>query len=303
MTSFTTTLNAMDLLEVSGEDSGKFLQGQLTCDVDKLPVGHCGLGATCNTKGRVYASFRVYHLNDRFYLTMQTGLRQLAQPVLQKYIPFYKASMADGSKRFSRIAVAGDEAVNLLQEVLPEMPAPNTSVVVGNTTLFNVSTSIPRFELWFDPAQDNPLASIASALAPAGIDNWLEADMDAGICLLQPQDSELYTPEELNMDLAGFVSFSKGCYTGQEIVARMHYRGKARKRLFLVQAQTDSTASEGLLVNEAENTLGKVFNLLYLNKNITKGFVILKADTDPQEAYWLKQDGNRVPATLAALGA
>jgi folate-binding protein YgfZ len=301
MQSFYASLNAAELLEVSGEDSRKFLQGQLTCELDKIPVGSMSFGAACNNKGRVYSNFRILHQENRFLLSMQPGILTITMQALQKYIPFYKADMADASGQFNRIALAGDDAAELLKGISPALPEKNQSANIEGALLINISDHCPRYELWLKPGQDHPFDQILATLARKEKTAWDALDHEAGIVFIHPQESSLYTPEELNLDLAGFVSFSKGCYTGQEIVARMHYRGKANKRLHTVTLESPETPTDNVLYNSSQKALGSVINLLNIKDYIYNGFVVIKTGTDLRERFWLGDQKDEIAAEIRPL--
>ena len=298
MQSFYTSLDYQALLEISGEDSEKFLQGQLTCDLAIMPEGGVQLGAVCNNKGRVYASFRVLKTNGCFHLAMQPGMLAITQKNLAKYIPFYKARMQDSGDRFHRAGLAGPLAEEHLKAIVPALPPAGQSLVTPHGLLLNLGGAVPRYELWTEP-EDKPVQDYGG-LEQAPPEAWMALDVAAGIFLINPDDVELYTPEEINLDLAGFISFDKGCYTGQEIVARMHYRGKAGKRLFLVSMETTQGSNGQHLKDASGKTLGIITNLLHL-KDYSLGFSVLKSAADLAQAIWLEDGDMRIPVSISPL--
>jgi len=290
MQNFHVPLDSLELLQISGEDSGKFLQGQLTCDLDGFASGSCQLGAACNNKGRVYANFRLLKLGDDFFLSMQPGVLEIAMQTLQKYIPFYKAQMSDASHRFKRFGLAGNQAAELLKNIVPALPEKNCSTNVDGNIFINISDNLPRYELWLDDSNSADIQARIKTLPRQEKSAWDILDLEAGILLIQDSESTLYTPEELNLDLAGFISFNKGCYTGQEIVARMHFRGKANKRLFLASFETDAAAENLTLYDNSGKALGTLFNLQCLNATRHIGLVILKTNTALTESFRLGEE-------------
>ena len=290
MQNFHVPLDSLELLQISGEDSGKFLQGQLTCDLDGFACGSCQLGAACNNKGRVYANFRLLKLGDDFFLSMQPGVLEIAMQTLQKYIPFYKAQMSDASHRFKRFGLAGNQAAELLKNIVPALPEKNYSTNVDGNIFINISDNLPRYELWLDDSNSADIQARIKTLPRQEKSAWDILDLEAGILLIQDSESTLYTPEELNLDLAGFISFNKGCYTGQEIVARMHFRGKANKRLFLASFETDAAAENLTLYDNSGKALGTLFNLQCLNDTRHIGLVILKTNTALTESFRLGEE-------------
>ncbi len=287
MQDFHAPLDSFELLQISGEDSAKFLQGQLTCDLDGFASGSCQLGAACNNKGRVYANFRLIKLGDDFFLSMQPGVLEIAMQTLQKYIPFYKAQMNDASHRFKRFGLTGNKATELLKTIFPALPEKNRSANVGGNIIINLSDNLPRYELWLEDINNADIQARIETLPRREKSAWDILDLQAGILLIEDGDTSLYTPEELNLDLAGFISFNKGCYTGQEIVARMHFRGKANKRLFLASFVADTPEENYTLYDTAGNALGSIFNVRSLNDKSHIGLVILKTNTVLGESFRL----------------
>ncbi|MGY8789815.1 MAG: CAF17-like 4Fe-4S cluster assembly/insertion protein YgfZ [Pseudomonadales bacterium] len=278
MESFFTLLDYQDLLQINGKDSEKFLQGQLTCDLENIPPWQCQLGAVCNTKGRVYSSFRL----------------------LRTDIPFYKAEMADASQHFKRFGLVGQQAQEAIGKCVSGLPEPNQALEVNGDILVNLGGDIPRFEVWLNQEQ-GPLADVCTELNQEDKSAWQALDLEKGILIINQKDAEQYTPEELNMDLAGFVSWDKGCYTGQEIVARMHYRGKAGKRLYKVSFKQAGKINETTLKNSSGNTLGIIFNILYLNDNIIESTAVLKTNIDLEEPIYLTAKGEQLPVSVTPL--
>lgn len=299
MQSFYTSLNTMDLLEVSGEDSRKFLQGQLTCELEEFPAGSIKLGAACNNKGRVYSNFRILHHEGRFLLSMQSGVLPDTLQILQKFIPFYKAQMNNASKQFNRIGLAGLEAENCLTNIFPELPQKNQTAILEDSILINISRHTPRYELWISKGKEGSFNPVFDTLMSRDDSAWDSLDYDAGIFLITPQESSLYTPEELNLDLAGFISFSKGCYTGQEIVARMHYRGKAGKRLYVVTFSSPQMPVKQSLFDSSNKQLGEVFHLINTEGDCYKGLVVIKTTTELKQNFWLGDEVLPLPAEIS----
>jgi folate-binding protein YgfZ len=299
MHSYYTSLDDQELLEISGEDSEKFLQGQLTCDLSDIDNDQLTLGALCNNKGRVYASFRLLRHADTFYMSLPMGLLDPTRSNLKKYIPFYKAAMADASTRFKRFGLVGTDAQDYLSRTLLEMPESGHARASGEDLVLNLGGSTPRYEIW-SATGDSSLVTGLTDLDKRTMADWKALDMQAGVFLVETADIDQYTPEEANMDLAGFISFNKGCYTGQEIVARMHYRGKAAKRLFLVTFKAATQIRDSDLKNNSGKTLGKTSNILDLN-NISIGFIVLKTDTDLSQPLFLTTEQGPVAVTVTPL--
>lgn len=292
MENFFVDLNPLDLLLVGGEDGAKFLQGQLTCDVNSLTDTHSGLGAFCNNKGRVLSSFRIVRQGERFFLEMQPGLLSGSQANLDKYIVFYKAETANAADKFRRLGCYGEQAETLLKTLVDRLPAAENEVVAEDDKLvLRLPGAAPRFELWLPP--QHPL-DLSTELMELGLEAWNLLDIAAGILLISPEQIDTYTPEALNYDLNGAVSFTKGCYTGQEIVARMHYRGKAKKRLYRVAvpaAVVDLAPGDEILADEAP--AGEIISLAALDGGGFEALALLNcANVENQFQLRLKKHEN-----------
>ena len=158
------------LLKVSGIDAKKFLQGQLTCDVEEITSTKTALGAHCNPQGRVISLFRLFFYQDAYYLLMPVAMVPITMNALKKYAVFFKAELSDATKT---------------------------------------------------------LADIAQHIA---LEKY--SDIAKGIPAIYPETSGKFLPHDLNLPELNVVSFHKGCYTGQEIIARMHYKATLKNHLY-----------------------------------------------------------------------
>jgi folate-binding protein YgfZ len=186
-----TDLSYLGWLKISGEDSKKFLQGQLTCNMEEVTPAQSQLGAHCNPKGRIISLFRIFLFKESYYLQMPREMISVAMNALKKYAVFFKVQLVDVS----------DES----------------------NTLFDKITS------------ENPLS----------FDQWQCQNIEAKLAQIYPETSELFLPHELELHLNNGISFNKGCYTGQEIIARMHYRGQLKTQLTYITIKSDVIPKRG----------------------------------------------------------
>jgi len=299
MDNYITSLDYQGLLKVSGEDSEKFLQGQLTCDLEKLPSHSWVLGAACNTKGRVYSSFRILRTDSTLFMALQMGILQITQSTLQKYIPFYKAEMQDASSDYKRFGLWGNEIPALLEGSIGPLPHPGSAAGFENALILNLGGDLPQFEFWCPEDHDLP-EGLTSNLQEKDTVLWRELDHDRGIFMIGKGDVEEYTPEEAGMDVANFVSFEKGCYTGQEIIARMHYKGKGLKRLHQVSFTSDAPLNSASLVNSEGKVLSTLTNIIHLDDNVQKAFATLKTSASNEEQLFVADGTQSIPASVRA---
>ncbi len=227
---FFCSLTHEGVLAVRGADAAKFLQGQLTCNLNYLSDTQASLGARCTQKGRMQSSFRILLQGDGVLLAMASELLEPQLADLKKYAVFSKSKLTDESAAWVRFGLAhADQALSALGLALPV----ETDSVVRTETLIAIRVSPGRAELWA-PAEhaESLLSQLAATLPQAELNEWLLGQIRAGIGQVMPQTRELFIPQMLNLQAVGGVSFKKGCYTGQEIVARMQYLGKLKRRLY-----------------------------------------------------------------------
>lgn len=252
-----TDLNNFDLLRVSGSDAPRFLQGQLSCNLDKLKPDQSLPGAYCNIKGRVISDLRVFLMDDTLHLLCVRGLGNTLKQNLDKYIVFFKAEITVVTEQFECYGIQGDGAAAVVSELFGSAPIHNGAVLaVDGGVIITLPDATPRYQLLMERQQP-----VIDRLQQSGItddlEEWELADIRQGIVHVTPTTQETYTPQLLNYDLNGVIDFRKGCFTGQEVVARMHYRAVAKKRLYRAGVQ-HANPSEESRVMHGEEVVGEV---------------------------------------------
>jgi folate-binding protein YgfZ len=227
---FFCTLSHEGVLAVRGADASKFLQGQLTCNLNYLSDTQASLGARCTQKGRMQSSFRILLEGDGVLMAMATELLEPQLADLKKYAVFSKSKLTDESAAWVRFGL--EHANAALISLGLELQA-DTDSVVRNDGLIAIRVSPERAELWVAADQAETIkGKLSTQLAEGNLNQWLLGQIRAGIGQVMPSTRELFIPQMLNLQAVGGVSFKKGCYTGQEIVARMQYLGKLKRRLY-----------------------------------------------------------------------
>ncbi|AXI60322.1 folate-binding protein YgfZ [Pseudomonas kribbensis] len=265
---FFCTLSHEGVLAVRGADAGKFLQGQLTCNINYLSDDRASLGARCTQKGRMQSSFRIVLEGDGVLLAMAGELLEPQLADLKKYAVFSKSKLTDESASWVRFGLEhGDAALSSLGLEL----AADTDSVVRHEGLIAIRVSPDRAELWAPADQADAIKGKLSAqLTEAELNQWLLGQIRAGIGQVMPSTRELFIPQMLNLQAVGGVSFKKGCYTGQEIVARMQYLGKLKRRLYRVQLDASELPEPGtpLFAPSHGSSIGEVVLAARAEKNI-----------------------------------
>lgn len=232
------------VLAVRGVDASKFLQGQLTCNLDYLSDAKATLGARCTQKGRMQSSFRILLEGDGVLLAMASELIEAQLLDLKKYAVFSKSKLTDESASWVRFGLNdGDGALVSLGLDLPH----ETDSVVRANDLIAIRVSPARAEVWVRADQAEEIRTRLAAHLPQGtLNDWLLGQIRAGIGQVFGQTREEFIPQMINLQAVGGVSFKKGCYTGQEIVARMQYLGKLKRRLYRLTMQGSDVPEPGV---------------------------------------------------------
>ena len=238
-TAFFSVLSHEGVLAVRGPDASKFLQGQLTCNLGYLNANQSSLGARCTPKGRMQSSFRILPEGDGYLLAMARELIEPQLVDLRKFAVFSKSTLHDESADWIRFGLAaGDGLLVSLGLDLPQ----TTDSVTRESGRIAIRLSDGRAELWAKADEAETLRlRLASQLPEAPLNHWLLAQIRAGIGQVTGITRELFIPQMINLQALGGVSFKKGCYTGQEIVARMQYLGKLKRHLYRLASQGPET--------------------------------------------------------------
>ncbi|MEE4278036.1 MAG: folate-binding protein [Halieaceae bacterium] len=250
---YLTDLPAEALIHLRGANISGFLQGQLTCDLRPLSTDRALRGALCNVKGRVISDLWVIQVDDQHCLLRLR--RSLAADFVAHLAKF---------ARFSRIDVSLDER----SHALAGLYGGGIGLVAGGSVgdcirqastllLLSGREQAQMISLGGDDEAPSPGAlGLADASCDPGTEaHWHARDLLEGHYAIEAHDREQYTPQALNYDERGLVSFNKGCYTGQEVVARLHYKGRSKQRLQVYRCAADRAPEVGSPVrdrNDAE---------------------------------------------------
>jgi folate-binding protein YgfZ len=255
-------LRYLSLLSLTGPDAVTFLQGQATCDMTACTETKSINGALCNPQGRIYASFRIAKIEDQQYLLRTyKNIAESTQLGLAKYIVFSKAEIADIENQYSLYGINGDDAHAYINKVFNNTPdGISQSIVVEHDIVIQLDESGQRFECWLH--RDSNRKTEIDTETNGDEQQWRAADIHAGFGEVEDSSQDLFIPQMLNYQITGQVSFTKGCYTGQEVVARMHYRGKLKRRMYLasVSSKTTPLAGQALYDGQSDQSIGNIVN-------------------------------------------
>ena len=256
------------LLQFSGADAAKFLQGQLSCDVLGLSDTQAAAGCYCSPQGRIKANFILIKQDDNNYL-MLLPIPQISFLIetMSPYVAFFKCEMTDASNDWNAFGLSLDENTN--DDLFDKLMNSNANIwqLVKADTLLAVR--LPGESLrWHCLSSKSTVSSLESITESTGQD-WQLADMESGWTWIDDENRDKFLPHDLSLPDIGAVSFTKGCYTGQEIVARMQYRGTPKYVLATILTEpTDANIDDKLVQlidNSDENKIGQVINKLHLD--------------------------------------
>lgn len=275
-------LDDMAALQVMGPDAAKFLQGQLSCDIKAVSNTRALPGSHCNPQGRMLSNFRVLNPAEQHYvLVLRSDLSELAQKALQKYIVFSKAKL-DKVEGLAAFGLHGLQAATLVETYFSALPGQqNNAVSNENGIAVQIDQEGKSFELYLDPEATEVLANILSKAIPCDKSYWEQQRFSVGLWYIDAAQSGEHIPLVTGLEKIDGISFKKGCYTGQEIIARLHYRGKAKRHLENLSAEGNIEVNIGDKVVDAEsgNELGEIVAIAR-TKKLTSLLAILNLAAD-----------------------
>lgn len=243
-------LSHFGLIAAYGEEAGQFLQSLLTNDLTWVSEYHSQLNAYCSAKGRMQAAFRIFMRKETYYLRLpQTMVEPLLERI-QKFILRSKVTLENANEALVRIGFAGNQAPEILTEAIGTAPeVVDQCSDAGDYTVLRVPGTRPRFEIY---GELEPMKKLWEKLnvhaGTVGADCWGLQDTLAGVPSVYPQTADAFVPQMANLDCLDGVSFNKGCYPGQEVIARTRYLGKLKRRMFLARCPGDQPPAPGTTV-------------------------------------------------------
>lgn len=239
---FISPLPSFTVIRVSGPDQKKYLQGQTTCDLEQLGADNFLRGAHCDAKGKMWATFTLVQQGDDLLLIGFRDEMQASLTQLKKFGVFSKVSFHDTSSELAVLGVSGPEAGQLLAQLQLPAPAPGAAVAIDDGVLLAIAEQ--HYLLILQQAAALALLDRAQA-ALAAPTRFLQQHILHGLPYLEQAIIGEYVPQNLNLQAIDAISFTKGCYIGQEMVARMKYLGKNKRATFILTATSAETPAAG----------------------------------------------------------
>lgn len=268
-----TTLGHEALLHVVGPDTLKFLQGQTSCDTRRIDANHALPGVFCTPKGRVVCDFLLCELGpDHFALRLRRDIRAASSAGFGKYIIFSKAELEDSREDWITIAVWGVDARTALATHFGEVTTERFGASAGEDfVLVQTDESGQQFECFLhESSAQQHLDALQAEMTPSTESEWQALQIANGSARIEAATVEEFVPQTLNYDRTGHISFKKGCYTGQEVVARLHYLGKSKRRTYVAELPSGTDCAAGSAVYDAKSgsEAGNIVNCCTVGEKI-----------------------------------
>ena len=270
-------LDKYSVYRIQGDDAESFLQGQLSNDVKQLSDGQRGqLTSYCTPKGRMLALFYLLKADSGYIAILPSVIAENVFKRLQMFIMRSKVEINDLTESYSLLGV--HQAENLLNEAL-----------VPDSTAYSVASQGDNLSMRIG-SQDSRLLLLAKEELAMGLtmdesllvssDQWQLADIEAGIPNIFAQTQESFVPQMTNLELIDGVNFRKGCYPGQEVVARLHYLGTAKRRMYrlAIEASEMLEINTEVFIEGSEQAIGHIVNAVELSAGHYAALAVLRVE-------------------------
>ncbi|MFC4258327.1 YgfZ/GcvT domain-containing protein [Marinobacter lacisalsi] len=268
------------LYRISGPGTDDFLQGQMSQNLPDVSPGFSPRAAASSPKGRAYLLTRLVRDGEDILLSMPTTIADDVASHLNKYLMLFRGTSMERLDSGQVLGLLGEEAATSLAGRATDLPgaASATMMVEGGYLVRTNSTAegIARFELWLPSGPSDALQARLDDLAEATLADWTASEIAAGIAELEPDTRESWVPQMLNWQHLEGIHFKKGCYTGQEIIARMHFLGQLKKSLFRLSASGGDAPSAGSAVVAEGRPVGEVVRSVTLDDGSVQLLAVLK---------------------------
>ncbi len=236
-------LGHLGVIRVEGADAASFLHNQLTQDFSLLGLSEARLAAYCSAQGRMQASFVAFkRSHTEILLICSLDLLSATVQRLSRFVLRAKAKLSDASADYQLFGLAGDALDSLASD---KQAAWTKLDIDGACLVLLYPADGVRRALWVAP-----VAQVAPALASLSAEDWALSEVHSGIALINAATADAFVPQMLNYESVGGVNFKKGCYPGQEVVARSQFRGTLKRRAFAAHSSAAMKAGDGVFQDQ-----------------------------------------------------
>src|SRR5690348_328743 len=241
---FLAVLDHLGILQFMGEDAEAFLQGQLSCDVARVSPRSSTYGAYCTPKGRMLANFLLWCDEAGFFMALSRDIVSPVQKQISRFVLRSRVKVSNASDSMLLAGAAGAQTERALAGMFPDLPAKSGEVrsAPGTGTVARLGDGRLMVALPAEGAVQR--LESRGGLTDGRVWRWL--DIRQGLPLVTAATQDRLIPQMANLEAIGGVSFEKGCYTGQEVVARAQHLGSVKRRLFLANVPAPAQAGDEL---------------------------------------------------------
>lgn len=279
-------LSWFGVIRLSGEDAVPFMQGQFTNDVKAVNAEKGQLNAWCSAKGRIIASFRLFMWNGAYYLVLPAAQLEAFMQRLRMYVLRAKVTLEDVSGEFHCVGLSGPKSDSMLEHCgIAGAPRESHQVSAGETGFVcAMPGSHKRYLLLLqtESARNVWDCALSEHFIQAGFNAWQFVEINNGLPQVTTETSDAFVPQMLNFQALGGLSFKKGCYTGQEVVARMQYLGTLKRHMHIIHANSGETGlSPGDPVYQSghDGAVGKLVNVQHNPQGGDTGLAVIRDDS------------------------
>lgn len=271
-------LDKTSTIKVEGDDRVQFLQGQLTQDINLISQNKALYAGFCNPKGRVLAFMLCYLNHESIHIQIDSSVQEFILQKLRMYILRSKVSLNLVNETFTCIGFVGSKAL-LAKKIQP--PKNYLDIIQSDgIMIMRLGIDDDRYQLMGETSKINDFMKLNfSEYSSMSFDDWNNLNILDGIPEIYPTTQEAFIPQSLNMDLIEGINFKKGCYTGQEIVARTHYLGRVKRRMYraFIKSQVDLNPGDQILNKNGEE-IGQLVRSAKQNGDKTNMLIELRVD-------------------------
>jgi folate-binding protein YgfZ len=286
-------LDKTSTIKVEGDDRVQFLQGQLTQDINLISQNKALYAGFCNPKGRVLAFMLSYLNHESIHIQIDSSVQEFILQKLRMYILRSKVSLNLVNETFTCIGFVGSKAL-LAKKIQP--PKNYLDIIQSDgIMIMRLGIDDDRYQLMGETSKINDFMKLNfSEYSSMSLDDWNNLNILDGIPEIYPTTQEAFIPQSLNMDLIEGINFKKGCYTGQEIVARTHYLGRVKRRMYrvFIKSQVDLNPGDQILNKNGEE-IGQLVRSAKQNGDKTNMLIELRVD-QAHDALFIKSNSIEV---------
>ena len=248
-------LEHLSVIKVSGDDADEFLQGQMTQSTEAINEELLHLTSFCNPQGRIVATALIQSWNENYYLIVSSDLIDDLIAWLSRYI--LRSKVIIGKEEINIYGIGDYEKNNF----------DKSNIQSSNQSLKVLSIDKNRSIFLSHNDKEEQLQTISK-------EDWITQDIKSGLPLINKINTIKYIPQMLNLDDLNAISFTKGCYTGQEVVARVQHRGKIKQRMYQLEIETDDFVSPQVEVRNIDKKVGSVV-ISAISNNICHALAVI----------------------------